>query len=57
MAGGEDLLDFENKFIVVAQIAWDPVTQTAQLAHVSIGTVTKFAFASMVKVLVHKWDM
>jgi len=51
MARHEDLSDFESGFTVVAQMAGASVTKTAQLASVSIGTVTKVtsAFRSMGK--------
>ena len=41
MARGKDLSDFERVLIVGIQIAGASITNTAQLAGISIGTVTK----------------
>ncbi len=51
MARGKDQSDFERGFIVGTQMVGSTVTKTAQLARVSIGTVTKVtsAFRSMGK--------
>ncbi len=45
MARGKDLSDYERGFIVGARMAGGSVTKTAQLARVSIGTVTEVASA------------
>ena len=56
MARGKDLSDFERGFIIGARMAGASVTKTAQLASVSIGTVTKVtsAFRSMGKTSVNR---